>query len=101
MFLSYAFGLTARVAFGKKSKYQEEVILHIEEATKMTSGFNIADVNPSGKLIQVISENSLSSRRCREILMKYLKTYLMTISRKFNRQNLRVEKQRNIWLMSF
>lgn len=46
---SFTYGLTARVAFGKKSKYQEEFISLVEESLKMNSDFNIADVYPSVK----------------------------------------------------
>nr|XP_027063190.1 cytochrome P450 71D10-like [Coffea arabica] len=49
---SFTYGLVARVAFGKKSKYQEEFISLMEVALKMNSGFNAADVYPSVKIIQ-------------------------------------------------
>ncbi|CAI9087717.1 OLC1v1021862C1 [Oldenlandia corymbosa var. corymbosa] len=70
MLCSYTYGLTARVAFGKKNKYQEEFISLIMEATKMTSGFAIADVYPSVKWIQVISEMSPKIKRMQKLLDK-------------------------------
>lgn len=54
--LSLTYGITARAAFGKKSKYQEEFISLVEEAVKIAAGFTIADMYPSVKIIQVISQ---------------------------------------------
>nr|UYI00175.1 psoralen synthase [Ficus carica] len=44
---SSTYTITARAAFGKKNKDQEEFISIVMEATKMASGFDLADVFPS------------------------------------------------------
>ena len=61
--ISFTYGLTARIAFGKKSKYQEDFISVIQEAIKIASGFHIADLYPSMKFIQIISEMSPKIRK--------------------------------------
>ncbi|CAL5405392.1 unnamed protein product [Camellia sinensis] len=50
---SHTYGVTARAAFGKKSRDQEEFI--IDEALKLFGGFSVADMYPSVKLLQVMS----------------------------------------------
>ncbi|XP_027061038.1 cytochrome P450 71D10-like [Coffea arabica] len=69
---SFTYGLVARVAFGKKSKYQEEFISLMEVALKMNSGFNAADVYPSVKIIQVTSEMSPKLNKMHRALDKIL-----------------------------
>ncbi|KAI8557503.1 hypothetical protein RHMOL_Rhmol04G0015800 [Rhododendron molle] len=52
---SLAFGIVGRAAFGKKSKYQEELISIVEEAIPLVAGFTIVDMYPSVKLLEVIT----------------------------------------------
>ncbi|KAI5674714.1 hypothetical protein M9H77_15078 [Catharanthus roseus] len=61
--ISFMYGLTARIAFGKKSKYQEDFISIVQENIKIASGFHIADLYPSVKFIQIISEMSPKIRK--------------------------------------
>ncbi|KAL3503594.1 hypothetical protein ACH5RR_038043 [Cinchona calisaya] len=63
---SLTYGITARAAFGKKSYQQEEFISLVEEITKLAAGFTIADMYPSVKIIQVISEKSPKINRIRK-----------------------------------
>ncbi|GMN22644.1 hypothetical protein TIFTF001_047465, partial [Ficus carica] len=44
---SSTYTITARAAFGKKNKDQEEFILLVKESTKIASGLDLADVFPS------------------------------------------------------
>ncbi|XP_038714382.1 cytochrome P450 71D9-like [Tripterygium wilfordii] len=46
--------LTSRLAFSDESKYQEEFISAMKDAIKITSGFNIGDLFPSMKFLQLI-----------------------------------------------
>ncbi|KAL5802297.1 hypothetical protein ACOSQ4_030602 [Xanthoceras sorbifolium] len=48
------YGITARVAFGRKCKYQEEFISSVREMVKIAGGFGIADLYPSIKVLQLI-----------------------------------------------
>ena len=50
------YGITARAAFGKKCKDQEIYIACITELTKLVSGFSIADLYPSVKVLQLFSD---------------------------------------------
>ncbi|KAL0399135.1 UNVERIFIED_CONTAM: cytochrome [Sesamum radiatum] len=52
---SSAYSLTAKAAFGKKTKDQETFISIIRVATKLAAGFEISDVYPSIKLLPLIS----------------------------------------------
>ncbi|CAL5405390.1 unnamed protein product [Camellia sinensis] len=52
---SCTFGVTARAAFGKKSRDQEEFIEAMDEALKLFGGFSVADMYLSVKLLQVMS----------------------------------------------
>ncbi|CAL5392569.1 unnamed protein product [Camellia sinensis] len=52
---SLTYGVTARAAFGGKSKGQEAFISIVEEVGDLTGGFTIVDMYPSVKLFQVIS----------------------------------------------
>ncbi|KAF7144585.1 hypothetical protein RHSIM_Rhsim04G0014200 [Rhododendron simsii] len=52
---SLTYGIVGRAAFGKKSKYQEELISIVEEATPLVAGFTIVDMYPSVKLLEVIT----------------------------------------------
>lgn len=54
-FFSLTYGITARAAFGKRNKYQEKFGELIAELTKLAAGFNIGDLYPSVKLLQLIS----------------------------------------------
>ena len=61
--LSLTYGITARAAFGKKSKYQEDFISLVKEAIIIAAGFTIADMYPSVEIIQVISQLNPKLRR--------------------------------------
>ncbi|XVE50814.1 hypothetical protein DITRI_Ditri01bG0193600 [Diplodiscus trichospermus] len=50
-----SYGITARAAFGKKSKGQEEFIRIISEAVKLGSGFSLADMFPSVEVLKLIT----------------------------------------------
>ncbi|KAK3032484.1 hypothetical protein RJ639_037297 [Escallonia herrerae] len=52
---SLTYGITARAAFGKKGKDQELFLSLMEEIIKLGTGFNIADMYPSVKSLEVIS----------------------------------------------
>ncbi|OWM85820.1 premnaspirodiene oxygenase-like [Punica granatum] len=52
---SSQYAMTSTAAFGKKSPEQEKFIAVIKEAIKFVGGFNIADMFPSIKLLEVMS----------------------------------------------
>ncbi|XVE50804.1 hypothetical protein DITRI_Ditri01bG0192600 [Diplodiscus trichospermus] len=52
---SLLYGITARCAFGKKSKGQEEFIRIVSEAAKLIAGFCLADMYPSSEVFKKIS----------------------------------------------
>ena len=52
---SLSYGITARAAFGKKSKDERAFILISKEITKLVSGFCVADLYPSIKIFKLIT----------------------------------------------
>ncbi|XVF03645.1 hypothetical protein REPUB_Repub05bG0011000 [Reevesia pubescens] len=52
---SLSYGITARAAFGKKSKEQGEFIRIIKEVTKLASGFSLHDMYPSSEVLKLIN----------------------------------------------
>ncbi|KAL7159519.1 hypothetical protein ABFS83_01G032500 [Erythranthe nasuta] len=52
---SCAYSLISRATFGKKSEANERLLSIIKEAVVLAAGFNVADVYPSIKLLQMMS----------------------------------------------
>ncbi|KAK7288538.1 hypothetical protein RIF29_01999 [Crotalaria pallida] len=52
---SVTYGITARAAFGMKSKHQKEFISIVEEAIQIAGGLCIADLYPSIRVLQKFS----------------------------------------------
>ncbi|KAK8527115.1 hypothetical protein V6N12_054340 [Hibiscus sabdariffa] len=52
---SLSYGITARAAFGKKNKGQEEFIRIIKEAMKLSGAFCLADMYPSSEVLKLMS----------------------------------------------
>lgn len=63
---SSTYGLTSRAAFGKKTDQQEMLVSLIQESIGLASGFDIADVYPSVKLLQVISGTGSRLRKLQQ-----------------------------------
>jgi cytochrome P450 len=53
--LAMTYGITARAAFGKKSKHQKAFKSAIEETARLLGGFCIADLYPSIKILQRVN----------------------------------------------
>ncbi|KAL6143786.1 hypothetical protein ACLB2K_054481 [Fragaria x ananassa] len=53
--LSLTYSITSQAAFGNQSKDQEEFIYAMKKLIKAGTGFNVADVFPSFKLLHMIS----------------------------------------------
>ncbi|CAJ1963561.1 unnamed protein product [Sphenostylis stenocarpa] len=53
------YGITARAAFGKKSRYQQVFISKIEEQLKLMGGFSVAELYPSSRLLQMMANTKL------------------------------------------
>ncbi|XP_027931797.1 cytochrome P450 71D10-like [Vigna unguiculata] len=49
------YGIVARAAFGKKSKYQQVFISKIEEQLKLMGGFSLSDLYPSSKVLEMMA----------------------------------------------
>ncbi|KAH1237614.1 hypothetical protein AAZX31_08G180100 [Glycine max] len=51
---SVTFGIAARAAFGKKSRYQQVFISNIDKQLKLMGGFSVADLYPSSRVLQMM-----------------------------------------------
>ncbi|KAK7331675.1 hypothetical protein VNO80_28412 [Phaseolus coccineus] len=50
------YGITARAAFGKKSRYQQVFISKIEEQLNLMGGFSMADLYPSSRVLEMMAK---------------------------------------------
>ncbi|KAK4439715.1 cytochrome [Sesamum alatum] len=71
-----AYSLTAKAAFGKKTKDQETFISIIRVATKLAAGFEICDVYPSIKLLPLISGMKYKLRSLQQQADRILETII-------------------------
>ncbi|RDX89562.1 Cytochrome P450 71D10, partial [Mucuna pruriens] len=53
------YGIAARAAFGKKSRYQQLFISKIEEQLALLGGFSLADLYPSIRVIQMVAKRKI------------------------------------------
>ncbi|XVE50805.1 hypothetical protein DITRI_Ditri01bG0192700 [Diplodiscus trichospermus] len=60
---SLSYGITAKSAFGKKSKGQEEFIRIVSEAAKLATGFSLADTYPSSEVLKKISRKRIKAEK--------------------------------------
>ncbi|KAI3466436.1 hypothetical protein Pfo_023099 [Paulownia fortunei] len=60
---SSTYSITSKAAFGMKTKEQETFVSIVQESIRLASGFDIADVYPSIKLLPVISGAKSRLRR--------------------------------------
>lgn len=84
-----AFGITSRAAFGKRTRNTERYIQLVEDINKLASGFSLADMYPSIKLLQVFS----ITRYKIEIVHKQIDEIIETILKDHKEQLLREENQ--------
>ncbi|KAI9177718.1 hypothetical protein LWI28_018440 [Acer negundo] len=74
------YGITARVAFGRKCKYQAKFISFVIEMVKIAGAFGvITDMYPSIKVLQFISGAKLE--KLHQVSDQYLNTSLMSTKR--------------------
>ena len=71
---SLTYGMVARAAFGKKNKDQEEFISLVEEATVLAAGFNVVDLYPSVKVLEMITGMRSRLERLKKRLDKILES---------------------------
>lgn len=53
------FGIAARAAFGKKSRYQQVFVAKIKEQLKLLGGFSLADLYPSSRVLQLMAKGKI------------------------------------------
>ncbi|KAK7320325.1 hypothetical protein VNO77_29702 [Canavalia gladiata] len=56
---SVTYGIAARIAFGKKSRYQQEFISKMNEQLILIEGFSVADLYPSIKVLQIMGKSKI------------------------------------------
>nr|AZI95575.1 putative germacrene A oxidase [Cichorium endivia] len=63
---SLTYGITARVAFGKKCKDQESFIALVKEASAAAAGFNVSDLYPSSTILPLLTGFKAKLEKIRE-----------------------------------
>ncbi|KAK7299950.1 hypothetical protein RJT34_10781 [Clitoria ternatea] len=53
------YGIVARAAFGKRSRYQQVFIEKIEEQLKLMGGFSVADLYPSSRVLRMMAKGKI------------------------------------------
>ncbi|KAK7299983.1 hypothetical protein RJT34_10814 [Clitoria ternatea] len=57
------YGIVARAAFGKRSRYQKIFIAAVEEQLKLLGGFSVADLYPNSKVVQMMSRTKAKLKK--------------------------------------
>jgi len=50
------YGIAARAAFGKRSRYQQVFISKIKEQLKLMGGFSVAELYPSSRVLEMVAK---------------------------------------------
>nr|XP_011467779.1 PREDICTED: cytochrome P450 71D11-like isoform X2 [Fragaria vesca subsp. vesca] len=83
---SSIYSITAQAAFGNECKDQEEFIYAVKDVIKAISGFNVADVFPSFKLLHMISGEQHRVERLQKqvdrILENIIKEHMQATTKK-------------------
>ncbi|XVF77128.1 hypothetical protein PTKIN_Ptkin14bG0015800 [Pterospermum kingtungense] len=82
---SLSYGITARAAFGKKTKEQEEFIRFIAEVVKLLGGFCLADMYPSCEVLKHISGIRIKLKKLHHVSEKILDNIINEHKEKRNR----------------
>lgn len=69
---SLSYGITARAAFGKKTKSQEEFIRIIKETTKLSGAICLADMYPSSGVLKLMSATRIKAEKLQQASDKIL-----------------------------
>ncbi|BBN69624.1 cytochrome P450, family 71 subfamily B, polypeptide 7 [Prunus dulcis] len=70
---SSTYTVTSRAAFGKKNKDHEKFIYAVKETIKVAAGFDLADVFPSVKLLNLIRLHKETDRIMEDIIKEHKK----------------------------
>lgn len=85
------YSITALAAFSKRSKYQDEFISAIDDAIKFVSGFTLADMYPSFKLLEVISGTKQKLEKTHKVIDEIMENIIK--EHKLNRSNCRSDEE--------
>ncbi|XP_027120747.1 tabersonine 16-hydroxylase 2-like [Coffea arabica] len=94
---SLSYGITGCIAFGKKDRNTEKYIQLTEEISKLTSGFSLADMYPSVKLLQVLSitryKKEIVHKQVDEIVENILKDHKEKLLKEANQASTEETKE--------
>ncbi|KAH1121209.1 hypothetical protein J1N35_004369, partial [Gossypium stocksii] len=82
---SLSYGITARAAFGKKTKNQEEFIRIIKETTKLSGAICLADMYPSSGVLKLMSGTRIKAEKLHQVSDKILENIVNEHKEKRNK----------------
>ncbi|RCV41961.1 hypothetical protein SETIT_9G176800v2 [Setaria italica] len=64
--------IAVRTAIGNRCKYQDEYLHELDEAVRLTGGFNLADLYPSSRLVRRLSAAARDMERCQKNMYRII-----------------------------
>ncbi|CAN6323365.1 unnamed protein product [Urochloa humidicola] len=68
--------IAVRTAIGNRCKYQDEYLHELDEAVRLTGGFNLADLYPSSRLVRRISAAARDMERCQRNMYRIIESII-------------------------
>ncbi|CAL4934630.1 unnamed protein product [Urochloa decumbens] len=68
--------IAVRTAIGGRCRYQDEYLRELDEAVRLTGGFNLADLYPSSRLVRRISAAARDMTRCQRNMYRIIESII-------------------------
>ncbi|CAN6304405.1 unnamed protein product [Urochloa humidicola] len=68
--------IAVRTAIGGRCKYQDEYLRELDEAVRLTGGFNLADLYPSSRLVRWMSAAARDLERCQKNMYRIIESII-------------------------
>ncbi|CAN6282321.1 unnamed protein product [Urochloa humidicola] len=68
--------IAVRTAIGGRCKYQDEYLRELDEAVRLTGGFNLADLYPSSPLVRRLSAAARDMERCQKNMYRIIESII-------------------------
>ena len=68
--------IAVRTVIGDRCRYQDEYLRELDEAVRLTGGFNLADLYPSSPLVRRFSAAARDMARCQKNMYRIIKSII-------------------------
>ncbi|XP_062215215.1 dolabradiene monooxygenase-like [Phragmites australis] len=68
--------IVVRTSIGARCKYRDEFLHELDEAVRLTGGFNLADLYPSSRLVRRLSAAARDMGRCQRNIYRIIKSIM-------------------------